>query len=1092
MLRIIEGGFNSGISEHIVKEIHARLLRGERSLLIVPEQQTVIAEAETCEALPESAPLFFEVTNFTRLANSVFRALGGISGEYCTSDKKSLIMWRTLSELAPTLAMTGGRSEISVGLISRATAALRLAESHGIGPEELSRAAESEEVSSDARLSSKVNDLAVIMALYKKLLTEKYQDASDDLSETVKRLAASPSYLSDTVIFVEGFTSFTAPQYALLRELLGRTEVCVALNIPKASSASYEFAEPRETKDRLIAIADRLGVSKKSVKLDGAFGVSPILSETEGLLFRTEGTLSETPLGETLRVVEANDPFDECLFVASDIKRRVIGGAKYSDFAVIARSAEKYAGILDVTLRDYSIPYFASYRRPISSYEAIKFIHTAYAAITGGFKREDVITYAKCGLTDVSDDALDELELYCDKWQITGRGFSDSMPWNMNPRGYEEVCDSEKLRRINETRDALMLPLIAFSEDVRAARTVKEHAAALLSFLLSMKIEDKLFERAEALANSGEQGSADMLRIWGMICESLDSIVSALGETEADADAFRLHLGVVFNDKTVGSIPSYLDVVTVGSADMLRLKNKNHVYLIGVNAGEFPASVSEDNYFTDRDKEALSRAGVSFDGSTVVKSARELYSFRRAFSFASESVTVSYSAASTKQKHLSPSDLIARIGEITGERIKPLKTSELASKDFVYTPSSAILKLTREDSVTNRAIRLALERAGLSRLSVIASGSIVNDALALSPEVCAEAFSRDLALTQSRIDTYVACPLMYFCKYELKLSDNERAEWSANNVGTFVHAILENFFRAVRDGKLNAGTLDESAKRDMTREAARKYLASLFPDGLIGGARFEIMLSRLERASLPVVDGLCDEFSNCKFLPRFFELKIQRDDPKSPAPVTFRAEDGRSVYVYGTIDRVDTYSQDGDVYVRVIDYKTGTKQFSPADLAEGKNLQMFLYLKSIVDTASPEFLREVGTGEGGRLIPAGVIYAHTTVEDTKVKTEDAAVEKSEIAKSQKRSGMILSDEKSVSAMNKNYLPVTFDKSGEMKPDRLYTEEGWERMTKTIEESVLRVASGIRSGCASAPKKDGADRKSCDWCEYKAICRNASI
>ena len=40
--------------------------------------------------------------------------LGGIDKEYCDSARSALIMWRTLSELAPTLSVTDGKAEIII------------------------------------------------------------------------------------------------------------------------------------------------------------------------------------------------------------------------------------------------------------------------------------------------------------------------------------------------------------------------------------------------------------------------------------------------------------------------------------------------------------------------------------------------------------------------------------------------------------------------------------------------------------------------------------------------------------------------------------------------------------------------------------------------------------------------------------------------------------------------------------------------------------------------------------------------------------------------------------------------------------------
>jgi len=289
MLKIVEGGFNSGISEQLSREILKRTENKLRTLLIVPEQQTVTAEAEMCELLSPSAPLFFEATNFTRLANSVFRALGGVAGEYCTKDVKSLVMWRTLTELSPVLTMTAARAEISSGLIERALSAVMLAENHGIGAVELTDVLENENVSSNARLKSKVNDLALITALYKKLLSEKYQDAKDDLAQAAEALIKAPDFLSDTEIYVDGFTSFTEPQYKLLSVLMQRTSLTVALNIPKSEASSFEFAELRRTRDKLISVADKASSEKKLLRLDGAFSVkSELLAEAERLLWRTD------------------------------------------------------------------------------------------------------------------------------------------------------------------------------------------------------------------------------------------------------------------------------------------------------------------------------------------------------------------------------------------------------------------------------------------------------------------------------------------------------------------------------------------------------------------------------------------------------------------------------------------------------------------------------------------------------------------------------------------------------------------------------------------------------------------------------------
>jgi ATP-dependent helicase/nuclease subunit B len=240
-----------------------------------------------------------------------------------------------------------------------------------------------------------------------------------------------------------------------------------------------------------------------------------------------------------------------------------------------------------------------------------------------------------------------------------------------------------------------------------------------------------------------------------------------------------------------------------------------------------------------------------------------------------------------------------------------------------------------------------------------------------------------------------------------------------------------------------------------------------------------------------VVDGLCEEFSASAFEPRFFELSIGRGED-SPAPVSLRAESGR-VNIYGIVDRVDAYKKGEDVYLRVIDYKTGHKDFSPDDMAEGANLQMFVYLKALLESENEAFRARLGVGESGRIMPAGVIYVKTSVGDVRVDTPDDEAAEQAVKEAQRREGMLLDDEEIISAMNLKYTPLysakTPDKIPDAKRKYLYSEEGWEQIMQTVEGSVARVADGIRAGeMPATPKWQKDGKSSCEYCEFKPICR----
>ena len=1100
MLTLYEGGFTSLVHDEIVGRIADAAKNNRRTFLFVPEQQTLTAEAEMCDALPPEAALSFEVTNFTRFTNTAFRALGGISGEYITSAKKSLVMWGVLTELSPVLAMTRGAKSIGAGTVARALGAVGELSAFGIRPEELR---ESEELvaDEDARLRSKLSDLSLIYSLYKTKLGEKYADITEDLFGLARKLTEDGSYLSGAEIYVEGFTSFTEPQYALIRAMLSSASVSVALAVKKAAKDSFEYTEICETEKRLIRIAKEEGVDIRLLSPDAKNPkYDPALSEICELLWRNSGEIDNESVQyikkqpELIRIFEAATPFEECDFIAADIKRRVIGGDSYRDFAIVARGLEGYLGILDTSLIKAGVPHFMAAPKSINSFEAIKLITGAYAAVIRRFATADVLTYSKCGLIGATREECDLFELYVTKWNISGARFTDGIDWNMNPRGYEAMRegDGEKLVRINAIRNKIIEPLMNFAEAVAEAKTVREHAEALLDFLIEIDLEDKLDKRAAELSALSEAEAAEQnSKLWRIICDSMDVVVDSLGDLPADAESFINQLSVVFSEANIGSIPSYRDEVSVGRADMARFTDKKHVYLIGVNAGEFPKTVSDNSYFTDRDKAALARLGLGVAPDLEIKNARELYAFSRAFSFARNTVTLSYSTKTASLGSSLPAEIIARIGEITKSTVRPTAISDLPLIDRIYSPELALENLGKASAEEKAAIKRVLADTVHADTIRVSEGKLENDEVYIDSDALGIIIGRDVYLSQSKIDKYLRCPFKYFGSALLGLDENERAQINQLVVGNFIHSVLERVVGSVIADGRSVADLSDQERMSLTESSARAYVESEL--GGIGSAKNEVVIDRIKRVARPIVDGLCDEFANCRFTPAYCELHIDRYNPDTPNSIIYPTEDGKHrVIIGGFIDRVDTLKVGEDVYVRVVDYKTGIKSFSLDDVKKGENLQMLLYLKSIVETENPEFRRSLGVGEGGRIIPAGIVYVRTSVADVTIDKPSDELAVAEVKASFERLGASLDAPESLAAMNPDFTPMQKSKKGDAPIPVTYSPDGWQEINEDMRSSVLSIAKEITSGhiVAKTNASPGASFHPCRECQYKFICRNA--
>lgn len=1117
MLTIYKAGLGTGGADELMRIIARRVEEGNRTLLFVPEQQTLTTERIACDMLPPTAPRCFEVTNFTRFANTAFRTLGGISGEYCDKTAKSLLMWRAVSELSGVLTMTRGKKSVTAGMVARAEAAVAEMQSLAILPRELSELADAGEIK-DARLLAKLTDLAMIYSHYTALLAEHYNDITEDTLALADMISKNPEYLADTEIFVDGFTSFTEPQYRLLGEMVRHCHVTVALPLPKYDEGRFEFTELFSTERRLMTLADRAAVPKKYAYAPQNSENKPeILTRIADLLWSTgkkidNETLQNTPdIGERVRIFSAETPFEECDLVAADIKRRVMAGERWRDFAIIAGNAESYSGILDLSLLRAGIPHFFSRVRDLSSFEAVKLIYTAYAMAERGFTREAVLTYMKCGLSSIEKADCDLFEEYVTTWGIEGSLFAKGDAWTMNPRGYEPFRDGDRevLNKIRATRELLITPISEFISASRAASTVREHATVLFSFLNASGVEEALHRRSLLLRSFGESARADEnARLFGIICDALDRMVEVLGDAEAGCEAFLDQLTVTLSGTGFGSIPAFVDEVTVGSASMLRLAGKRHIYLIGVNDGEFPATVKDDSYFNERDKATLASLGLSTEPDLEIKGARELFSFTRAFSFATESVTLVYSRRSPSLAPILPSSVISKICELTEiheiedgkdecsvkRTVLPVRLETLGASDRLYFPDMAYELISDTSENERTAILRALGDTGEERPLSVSENNILNDNHTLDSEAIALIYNGDLYLSQSRLESYLECPFRYFLQYNLRLKDDTPAELSANLIGSFIHAILEDFFREANKREKSPSLLSTSERESIAREAAERFITSQLGSDATR-ARTAACISRLSRAAKPMIEGLCDEFSACQFRPLLFELSTDGKKPTDARPVVYELDGGERLIIRGKVDRVDTFADDGRVFVRVVDYKTGTKKFNPGDMARGINLQMFLYLKSIVETDTPEFRALLGAGENDELVPAGVIYAKTPVKDATIChfSDEEGMNSAKALST--REGMVLDDERSLGAMNPAFTPLAYPetkRNAESNAQRKYDSAGWSKICSDMQAAITDIAKDMRSGNVSAEPSRPKGNNPCSYCPYGAVCRKREV
>lgn len=1108
MITLITGEFGSGKTTAIAEAVRADVAAGRRAYLLVPEQQTVLTEAYMADLLPPSAPLYFEVTNFSRLSNTVFRRVGGLSYKYADAGTRTLLMWRTMAELLPLLHEPPDKGVPELGRVRKMTAAMGELSALGLSAAALERAAG--QLPEGGHLRDKLNDLALLSTLYHALLRERYNDTGDDLTRLGDLLlSAGEDLLEGAHVYADGFISCTEQEYRILRGICRFSDLTFTLTLPEGCEEQLCYSETRETAMRLARMAEEAGVG--FVRRDcgeNRRAASPRLRAVLQQLFadgaeQTESVCRVLPDDGSLSLVSASDAFAAAEYIASDIARRVQEeGARYRDFAVVARHAENYAGLLDVAFENAAIPCFLSKKTDVGVYPAVKLMYTAYAVCTGGWRQSDVISYLKCGLSGVSPEDIDIFEQYTSRWKLSGRRITDEEPWTMHPDGYTPELtarDAQILRRAEEVRQRVLEQLLPLSESC-ARRPIRRHAESLYDFLTALGVEDQLLSRAEAARMLQKEAEANELsRLFGKICEALDRLTEALPDMETDGETFAELLRLVLGETDMAHIPTALDQVTVGSADLLRIGEVRHIYLIGVNEGEFPAPAEESGLFSESDRRILGALGLPVKPDVVRRSARELFCFARAFAASQASVTVLCAENALGGGALLPAPVFLRLSGLTGQ--EAIRTRELPPEKRFYRPGTALDYLgILSGSPAGRALaRCFAERPEGARALEGLRIPLVDAVCRLRPETVRRLYGKGISLTQARMDQYRRCPFAYFCRYVLRLDPARRIEFGYADVGNLLHAVLERVFSSLSCGKTDWHALPMEQMRERTARILDEYITKVCPASQQRTPRLLHQISQLRRAADLLVGELCEEFSQSEFTPALFELDLASPDPEAPGAPTFLLPDGTPVRLYGRIDRVDTWQNEGRTYLRVIDYKSGETKFSLDDIARGLHLQLLVYLFALWHPENPAFRERIaGTGE---ILPAGVLYTGARVPE---KLYDAPQTSETVLadahRSVYRSGLLLADETVLRAMDRDlsgrYLPVRLRADGSFykaSEKSLSTLERLGSLLGSLETAVCRLAGGLRAGDGTArPLSEGGNRHVCRYCDMKAVCRSARL
>ena len=1031
--------------------------KGNR-ILLVPELVSHEMERQLCTWAGDTASRYAEVLSFTRLGRRVCEYMGCGSLEALDKGGRVVAMAAAARQLHSRLkayAAVETKPEFLTGLIEAVDEFKRGC----ISAEDLRAAAQSAEGS----LAQKLEELSLLLESYDALCSQGKRDPRDQENLLLEQMELG-DFGENHVFYIDGFPDFTRQHLAILEHLIRTSpDVTIAINCDSVDSSMLAFEKPGDTASQIIRCAKHAGVEVQIERINPH--PMPMNSLREHLY---QGPISEGELKDRVRVFRAETVDQECLAASEQIQELVRQGCRYRDITVVCADLPGYQNMVRLAFHRCGIPEYLSGTEDILQKSVISTVLSAMEAALGGFEQRSVLRYLRSVLSPVEPDLCDFVENYAVIWGIRGKKWMET--WKNHPDGLSGVWDEDSEKLLSEMESAramAMEPLARLAKGFADARSMRQQVEVLYDFLEEICLEERLDGLAREMDDLGDNRSAQILnQLWEILLGALEQLYDVLGNTYWDAETFTRLFQLLLSQYDVGTIPPVLDAVQVGAISAQRLHQQKHLIVLGAQEGNLPGYSGSVGILTDQERVTLRELGVPLTGGNLEGIQAEFAEIYGVFCGATDSITV-YSSGGQ------PSFVYRRLARMAGGE-EPVRVDLATGKGNPYDAGAYLARWNDRD----KAIKLGL---GDAYDQVLACRDY--DLGTITRENVHSLYGRTLTLSASQIDRQAECRLSYFLKYGLRAKERKEATVDPAEFGTYVHAVLENTARTIKDlGGFQKVSLEQT--QAIAEKFSDEYAAEHFAQ--LDSERVTYLFRRNTQELGMVVRELWEELQESQFQPEDFEVNFGSGE--GLPPIAFRGRD-MSAILRGFVDRVDTWVQGKTSYYRIVDYKTGRKDFDYCDVFNGVGLQMLLYLFA---------LQESGNGVvGDNPIPAGVQYfparAPYVSADGRLTEEDA---KQQRGKDWKRKGLLLKDEQVLLAMepseNPKRLCYTTRKDGTLVGD-LADRDQLKQLKAYVFKVLGKMVDEIASGNVEAnPYTRGTSHSACDYCPYGAVCHKDHV
>lgn len=1106
-LKLWMGNGGSGKSHRLYEEIirQSEEHKEINYLVIVPEQFTLQTQWNLVNMHPSKGILNIDVLNFTRLAYRVFEEVGFSQAPGLLIDDlgKSLILKKLATIHNDDLKVIGPNLR-RLGYITEVKSVISEFMQYGVNDDAISLMKEQSSLNNRRLLNDKLDDIQLLYHAFRDYIGEKYT-TSEELLERVSHVLPQSEKLKQSVVIFDGFTGFTPVQYKLMEALMvlcKDVHVTVLLDTISDAEVAYDeqelFFMSRKTIRELkhIAETNQVKLLPDEVIRDEIpyrYRIEPLpkmLIHLEKNLFREweePYTGNESAEDGNIFMFQARDALDEIRYTAVTMQKLIREkGYHYKDMAIVTGDLDTYTGVCERILTKYGIPHFVDKTQPILLNPFIEYIRSIMKILTENYSYEGIFGYLRSYLSGMERDDIDLLENYCIACGVRGKS-----QWNKKFIRIPKSIDKETINRIEELRTAVIQPFVHFEQ----AETVRDYCTALYHIFVEGDIDHKLHEMQLRFEKAGDGKRAkEFEQIYKEVIELLDKLVELLGDEKMPLDEFYELLDAGFSELRIGVIPNFTDYVQIGDLTRSRFKDIKALFFVGVNDGVVPRENSGGGIISDIDREFIAASGIPVE---LAPSARMSAYTQRLYLYMvmtkpTERLYMSCTRVSSDGKSMNPSYLMSKMREMY-PNIQVAVYEDLSMMDRIYSEESGFAELAMGTqsyllgndvkfvSDYNRLYRYYAQKEEYrERLQ-----NLVNSAFSVGVMQATDSVNRAIAHViygntieggVTRLETFARCAYRHFLQYGLHLNEREEFAFETKDIGSVFHDSLSTYCNLLADRKLTWFDINEDDARKLIEEAVDENIKKY--DAVYESMRSSRYVDRIKRIMNRTVQVLKYQLQAGDFIPTGFEVEFSQDPTLES--VHYRLSEQDKMNLFGRIDRIDLNQDDQRIYVKIIDYKSGNKDFDLAAVYKGEQLQLVVYLN-----VATEMQKKMNPGK--EILPAGILYyalKDPVVEAGEDTTDEELQEK--ILTELTMTGLVNSDESVIHKLDRDFtgkskvIPVTQKKDGYSTTSTASADE-FDIISQYVNHVVKNMGNRILDG-EITPVIGG-----CEYCQYQSVC-----